>query len=168
MEKENTNNTLIINSETEKSLPETSDTTETAAQGTIEQNLTGNSNVGDDAKTAKKKKTVGVMIVSVIAVASVIIMVLIVGGNKSSRKDVPELFSQGLLAASTDGKWGYIDKSGSYVINPQFNVAGSFSKNGLAYVNSNGRYGYIDKKALMLLNHNLMGQAVFRTMVWPV
>ena len=37
MEKENTNNTLIINSETEKSLPETSDTTETAAQGTIEQ-----------------------------------------------------------------------------------------------------------------------------------
>lgn len=95
MEKENTNNTLIINSETEKSLPETSDTTETAAQGTIEQNLTGNSNVGDDAKTAKKK-TVGVMIVSVIAVASVIIMVLIVGGNKSSRKDVPELFSQGL------------------------------------------------------------------------
>ena len=103
MEKENTNNTLIINSETEKSLPETSDTTETAAQGTIEQNLTGNSNVGDDAKTAKKKKTVGVMIVSVIAVASVIIMVLIVGGNKSSRKDVPELFSQGLLAASTDG-----------------------------------------------------------------
>ena len=26
------------------------------------------------------------------------------------------------------GKWGYINKEGKYVINPQFDAAGSFSK----------------------------------------
>ena len=42
--------------------------------------------------------------------------------------------------------YGYIDKTGKYVIEPQFSSAGIFSTNGLAFaqVEENGLYGYID------------------------
>ncbi|GAH30691.1 unnamed protein product, partial [marine sediment metagenome] len=43
-------------------------------------------------------------------------------------------------------KWGYIDKTGKWVITPQFQWAGSFSE-GLAAVRIEGKWGwgYIDK-----------------------
>ena len=47
----------------------------------------------------------------------------------------------GLIPVSVDGKWGYIDARGKYVILPQFRSAGPFF-NGLASV---GMAGYIDK-----------------------
>lgn len=40
--------------------------------------------------------------------------------------------------------WGYIDKRGSIVVDPQFRSAGGFSE-GLAAVRLHGTYGYIDK-----------------------
>lgn len=40
--------------------------------------------------------------------------------------------------------WGYIDKTGTIVIQPQYYAAGQFSE-GLAAVRLNGTYGYIDK-----------------------
>jgi len=43
------------------------------------------------------------------------------------------------------GKWGYIDKSGGWVISPQFDAAEQFSE-GLAAVQIAGKYGYIDKR----------------------
>ena len=41
-------------------------------------------------------------------------------------------------------KWGYIDKSGKVVIEPQFDSADDFSE-GLAKVKKDGKRGYIDK-----------------------
>lgn len=47
-----------------------------------------------------------------------------------------------------NGKWGYIDKDGNVVINPQFGFTWDFSE-GLAVVRigdeKSGKYGYIDK-----------------------
>lgn len=43
---------------------------------------------------------------------------------------------------------GYIDKSGEFVIEPQFSRAGYFSE-GLAAVHVGGKYGYIDKTGEM-------------------
>ncbi len=43
------------------------------------------------------------------------------------------------------GKWGYIDKTGTFIIYPQFECAGSFS-NGLAPVKKDGKWGFIDKQ----------------------
>jgi hypothetical protein len=45
-----------------------------------------------------------------------------------------------------DEKWGYIDESGTYVINPQFEIAENFSENGLALVVMDEKWGYIDEK----------------------
>jgi hypothetical protein len=42
-------------------------------------------------------------------------------------------------------KTGYIDKTGRFVIRPQFDLAYSFS-GGLARVEINGRVGYINKE----------------------
>jgi hypothetical protein len=42
------------------------------------------------------------------------------------------------------GKWGYIDKTGKYVIKPEFDFATEFSE-GMAQVQNGGKFGYIDK-----------------------
>ena len=53
------------------------------------------------------------------------------------------------------GKWGYIDKQGKMVVNPQFDVAHPFV-DGLAAVRigdeSTGKWGYIDKQGKMVVN----------------
>lgn len=53
-------------------------------------------------------------------------------------------FSQGLSAVFIDRKWGYIDKTGKFVIEPQFEQADSFSQ-GLAVVKTGNKWGYIDR-----------------------
>ena len=52
------------------------------------------------------------------------------------------------MGKKDDGKWGYIDKSGKFVIDPQFDYAEGFSE-GLAAVRSGdektGKWGFIDR-----------------------
>ncbi|MEO0110388.1 MAG: WG repeat-containing protein [candidate division WOR-3 bacterium] len=43
------------------------------------------------------------------------------------------------------GKWGYINKEGKFVINPQFDYAYPFSE-GLAVVQDGGLWGHINKE----------------------
>ena len=61
--------------------------------------------------------------------------------------DLPFKPDTSLIPVSSDGEhWGYINKDGNYVINPQFKDATWFN-NGLARVeNEDGKYGFIDKK----------------------
>jgi hypothetical protein len=47
-----------------------------------------------------------------------------------------ESFSEGLASVEIKGKWGYINKSGSIVIEPKFQEVSPFT-NGLAYVKVN-------------------------------
>jgi hypothetical protein len=42
------------------------------------------------------------------------------------------------------GKWGYIDRTGKYIIKPRFDKADPFS-NGLARVELDDTWGYINK-----------------------
>ena len=58
-------------------------------------------------------------------------------------------FSEGLAAVKIDGKWGFIDKSGQVVIQPQFSKPNLFAKpsyffGGLALVWAGEKWGYID------------------------
>ena len=54
----------------------------------------------------------------------------------------------------SEGKWGYIDQNGRYVIEPQFDDAGDFH-DGLAKVRiggkSNGKWGYIDRGGIFVI-----------------
>ena len=53
-------------------------------------------------------------------------------------------FSEGLVGAKLNGKWGFIDKTGKEVIPFKYDYAEEFI-NGLARVKLNGKYGFIDK-----------------------
>ena len=53
-------------------------------------------------------------------------------------------FSGGMAAVSLNGKYGYIDETGSEVIPCRYDAAGRFSE-GLATVKLHGKWGYIDK-----------------------
>lgn len=53
-------------------------------------------------------------------------------------------FREGLAPAKLDGKWGYIDKTGKFVIEPKFDGAYPFSE-GLAMVKVGRAVGSVDK-----------------------
>jgi hypothetical protein len=53
---------------------------------------------------------------------------------------------EGISSMEFDGKYGYIDARGDWVVPPRFDEAGNFSANGRALVEENGKYGYIDAK----------------------
>ena len=58
-------------------------------------------------------------------------------------------FSEGLAEVGINGKLGYINTSGTVVINPQFDQSTMFS-DGLAAVSVSGRQGTINKQGKYL------------------
>jgi len=63
--------------------------------------------------------------------------------------EVRPYFSEGLVPAAIDGKWGYMNKLGEMVIPPQFDGANDFSE-GMAAVRIKERYGFINKHGEMV------------------
>ncbi len=61
-------------------------------------------------------------------------------------------FSDGLAAAKTGGRWGFIDTTGNMVIAASYEEASSFSK-GTAIVRQNGKYKLINKKGTAVDNN---------------
>ena len=57
-----------------------------------------------------------------------------------------------IAAVKFGDKWGYIDKSGKFIINPQFDDACDFSESGLAGVQLGDKWGYIDKTGKFIIN----------------
>lgn len=57
-----------------------------------------------------------------------------------------------LGAVKISGQWGFADKSGNIVIEPQFDDAKSFSC-GFAAVKKNGSWGYIDNTGKVIINY---------------
>ena len=69
--------------------------------------------------------------------------------DKKKHAEENNLFQNGLLAIpSADNKYGYIDKTGKYIINPQFDEAYPFTDNGLARVQTGDRYGFAELAAM--------------------
>lgn len=83
--------------------------------------------------------------------------------SKEEKELKNPLFKEGLLAVRKDGKWGYIDESGSFVIEPKFLTADNFQSNGLAIASSgdsdnygNILYGLIDKSGNYVVEPNFV------------
>ena len=62
----------------------------------------------------------------------------------------PEPFPEGLQGRFADGKWGYVDRSGNWVIQPQFNMVDNF-KDGIASVMIGNKWGWIDKTGKIVI-----------------
>ena len=54
------------------------------------------------------------------------------------------MFFDGLAAVTQYGKWGFVDRTGKIVIEPQFDAVKDFG-DGIARVRVNGLYGFIDR-----------------------
>lgn len=57
----------------------------------------------------------------------------------------------GLAQAAKDGKWGYVDRTGKWVIEPQFELSNVFSE-GVAAVRAGGRWGVVDMRGRFVVN----------------
>ncbi|MEI6184441.1 MAG: WG repeat-containing protein [Bacteroidota bacterium] len=57
-----------------------------------------------------------------------------------------------LIPVKQGDYWGYVDKTGKFIVNPQFKQAFAF-KEGLALIkNTEGKYGYIDETGKIIIN----------------
>lgn len=77
-----------------------------------------------------------------------------------------KLFSEDLAAFSMlddEGveKWGFVDKSGKTIINPQFSNTLNFSDGLCAVSNSDGDWGYINKEGKISVNYQFQNAANF-------
>lgn len=71
--------------------------------------------------------------------------------NLPRKYDYTSSFSEGLASVKLNGKWGFIDKSGSEVIPHKFDDVDNFSES-LARVKLNGKWGFIDMKGNFTVN----------------
>lgn len=65
--------------------------------------------------------------------------------------DEMDAFSDGLAAVRDGKKWGYVDKTGSCVIEPQFTSRWPFSDGLAVFAAKDRKYGYIDKTGAVVL-----------------
>lgn len=76
-----------------------------------------------------------------------------------------------LFPVKSGEKWGFVDRDGKIVINPQFAEASAF-RDGLALVKSSGEksgYGFIDTSGKMVINPNYKSATVFNDgIAWVV
>lgn len=69
-------------------------------------------------------------------------------------------FQEGLAACNIDGKWGFVNQNGEWIISPQYEYAMNF-QDGLACVKENGRYGYINTAGRMSIDAKYIGAVSF-------
>lgn len=111
----------------------------------------------EERKNAKKKHTftiVAVITIAALTVVCAIFAFLYFSSGITIEKNMmdTELFDEnGLVRAKSGGKWGFIDKNGKFVINPQFDSVSNFV-DGLACVVANELYGYIDTTGAYVIN----------------
>ena len=80
-----------------------------------------------------------------------------VAAAQDRKREPPSLFP-----VRVEGKWGYIDRAGRLVIQPQYEVAWDFSE-GLAYVRAGATRGVIDRTGKMVFTLQQVDMAGYFT-----
>ncbi len=65
-----------------------------------------------------------------------------------------ESCKEGLIAMNFRGSWGFMDKTGKFVIEPQYELASSFSEGLAKVLLEDGNVGFIDKKGNLIFTIN--------------
>ena len=83
--------------------------------------------------------------------------------------DTAGKFSQNLMAASKDGKWGYINKKGKWKIKPKYADAYNFSENLAGVRNTQSlMWGYINKSGKKVIDFRFEEIGEFKDGIAPV
>ena len=56
-----------------------------------------------------------------------------------------------IFLVNKDGKYGFIDETGEWIVQPRFELAHGFTKDGLAPVRVDGKWGFIDEKGMWII-----------------
>lgn len=73
------------------------------------------------------------------------------GAKSSDTEDECKGPYPALLSYVGDRKWGYIDETGKFVINPRFSSADRFQSNGLAIAGQQGKFGIINRNGTFIV-----------------
>jgi WG containing repeat len=76
-------------------------------------------------------------------------------------------FHDGRAVVRSGGRYGYVDKAGKFLIQPQFNAAGDFN-DGLALVAVGKRFGFIRKDGKFVINPQFEKARGFQDGLAPV
>lgn len=76
-------------------------------------------------------------------------------------------FSESLAPVKLGKRWGYIDSSGKFAINPQFDAVGVFS-DGFAVIVLNGKVGYVDKSGKIAITPQYEDASKFSDGLAPI
>ena len=135
----------------------------------------GNSALQQENAAAENEKRRIYPIISGIIMGAMALTIIVMGGYiamdawraapmESAMEDAllaeMRLFDEnGLLAARIGETWGFIDKTGKWVINPQFQQVDAFAGNGLCAVQipdgeQNGKWGYVNTKGEYAVSPN--------------
>lgn len=68
--------------------------------------------------------------------------------------------ADGILAFEDNGKWGFVSKEGTVLVEPKYDSAKSFS-NGLAAVCEDGLWGFIDPNGVLVIEYQFLGADYF-------
>lgn len=88
--------------------------------------------------------------------------------TKFSYSDCGLEFAEGMLPIAEDGKWGFVDKEGNWVIEPAFDYALSFSEE-LASVKDvkTRKWGFVDKEGKWIINAEFEAVGSFEEGIAP-
>ncbi len=122
-----------------------------------------NNEKNENITPQKTDKKTNPMLPIYIGAAAILISVIIIVGvviYNAFLKPEPNaeyLFNENLLCVKNDGKWGYVNKKGEYVIEAKYDAAYNFTENGLALVGERSDkgtlyYGYINTKGNIVAN----------------
>jgi len=81
-------------------------------------------------------------------------VMLVTGHLITNDESFRYFFNEGLASVGINGKYGYIDKSGNFVIKPQYNMTEPFI-NGIAAVKIGDKWGFINKSGETIVKPSL-------------
>lgn len=100
-----------------------------------------------DHDNRKKKLIILISVLAAVLVCAAVFLLIFLNGRNRKIYSLPG----GIVASEVDGKWGYVDDSGKFVIKPRFDMAYCFSDYGLARVEVGDKWGYIDKTGKIVI-----------------
>jgi len=81
----------------------------------------------------------------------VLFLVIAFFANSCSNSSNKNKYETDIISVKSGDKWGYIDREGKYVVNPQFDDAVLFTEK-TALIRSGDKFGFIDKKGSFIIN----------------
>lgn len=106
-----------------------------------------------DARITALLAAIGLLIMGLVLWSTGAIKLPGGGGRGGSVKSPEAAIDYDLTPISFGGKFGFVDRSGKIVINPEFDAAGQFLKEGgLAPVGIGGKWGLINRKGKYVVN----------------